>query len=75
MRWARVKTIDKLLTPRQYIYTEHQPEVVLISQHENLRGKDRWLVRKVPWLWKKEGQYSLCLLSHEAFQVDAAPEM
>jgi hypothetical protein len=41
MRWARVKTIDKLLTPRQYIYTEHQPEVALISQHENLRGKNR----------------------------------
>jgi len=33
MRWARVKTIDKLLTPRQYIYTEHQPEVALIPQN------------------------------------------
>ena len=25
MRWARVKTNDKLLTPCQYIYTPHQP--------------------------------------------------
>ena len=34
MRWARVKTSDKLLTPCQYTYTAYQPEVARISQHE-----------------------------------------
>jgi hypothetical protein len=64
MRWERVKTSDKLLTPCQYTYTAYQPEVARISTQAVLgyagerlvigwNGVARWYCRGVVQLTQR----------------------